>query len=29
MKRLLGSELRTPAELFPYQIAFRIRDMGL
>ena len=29
IKRLLGSELRTPAELFPYQIAFRIRDMGL
>ena len=29
MKRLLGSELNTPAELFPYQIAFWIRDMGL
>ena len=29
MKRLLGNELRTPTELFPYQIAFWIRDMGL
>lgn len=29
MKRLLGSELSTPGELFPYQIAFWIRDMRL
>ena len=29
MKQLLGSGLSTPAELFPYQIAFWIRDMKL
>ena len=29
IKQLLGSDLNTPAELFPYQIAFLIRDMGL
>ena len=29
IKKILGSELQTTAELLPYQIAFYIRDMGL
>ena len=29
MQRILRCSLSTPEELFPYQIAFLIRDMGL
>lgn len=29
IKRLLDNELKTTADLFPYQVAFCIRDMKL
>ena len=29
IKKLLGSELKTASDLFPYQVACYIRDMNL